>query len=213
MSDSSISKKPLWFVVIIFATQAMLIISLLSKERVMNSYAQELELMESVYGAVATNVIYEQSSEYATRIYIDSGIIKALKESFLPIEFRSGRMVDDPLLPFWKSVSNIIDAGFISLSYALSRLFSLVYWFPMAMILFIASFTSAFQLREIKKESFQYSSPFRYGIGVKMLYLSPLIMYLMLFIPFVVHPVGFVVLIALISLSVFLVISNTIKRL
>tara|TARA_B110000008_G_scaffold29383_1_gene26317 strand:- start:56 stop:697 length:642 start_codon:yes stop_codon:yes gene_type:complete len=213
MSDSSISKKPLWFVVIIFATQAMLIISLLSKERVMNSYAQELELMESVYGAVATNVIYEQSSEYATRIYIDSGIIKALKESFLPIEFRSGRMVDDPLLPFWKSVSNIIDAGFISLSYALSRLFSLVYWFPMAMILFIASFTSAFQLREIKKESFQYSSPFRYGIGVKMLYLSPLIMYLMLFIPFVVHPVGFVALIALISLSVFLVISNTIKRL
>ena len=213
MSDGSISKKPLWFVVIIFATQAMLIISLLSKERVMNSYAQELELMESVYGAVATNVIYEQSSEYATRIYIDSGIIKALKKSFLPIEFRSGRMVDDPLLPFWKSVSNIIDAGFISLSYALSRLFSLVYWFPMAMILFIASFTSAFQLREIKKESFQYSSPFRYGIGVKMLYLSPLITYLMLFIPFVVHPVGFVALIALISLSVFLVISNTIKRL
>ena len=213
MSDESVTRKPLWFLIVIISTQVILIFSLLSQERVLDSYTQELELMKTVYGSQATEDIYDKSVHYATAFYIDNGVLEQLKTHLLPKAYRENTMVDDPLMPLWNGVNNVIDNVFISFSYMLSRLFSLAHWFPMAIILCIASLSSALQLREIKKESFQYSSPFRYGIGVKFLYLSPVVIYLMLFSPVIIHPAVFVLFIVLVSFSFFLVISNTIKRL
>ena len=46
MSDESVTRKPLWFLIVIISTQVILIFSLLSQERVLDSYTQELELMK-----------------------------------------------------------------------------------------------------------------------------------------------------------------------
>jgi hypothetical protein len=214
MSDKSTTKKPFWLVITIIASQVFFVYSLLSKDMVVSSYTKELELMESVYGAEATNVIYEQSIDYVDRVYIDSGVMSWLIDTLLPEAYKKADGAnDDPLSPLFHTVGDMIDAVYIVLVYAVSRFYSLAYWVPMASILSIASIASAFKLREIKKESFQYSSPFRYGVGIKLLYLSPVVIYSTLFIPFTVHPLVFVAIITLICISLFLVISNTIKRL
>lgn len=213
MAKESATKKPLWFIFLLLSTQFILVLSLTSREHMVQSFERELTMMESVYGVKSTNVTYEKAVHDARALYVDSGFMKKLNEMLIPIDYRSGTLSnEDILFNVWLWVSNIIENGLIGLSYALVRLYSFSYWIPIGAVLLTASILTGYLLREIKKQTFEYSSPLRFGLCQMGLYFSPILFYILLFLPFALHPFLYVGFIVLVALSISGLLANTIKR-
>lgn len=213
MAEASVSRKPLWFVIALLATQLALVSSLVSKDRVINSFETEVAYMDGFYGEQATVGIVESASNLAQEYYVDSGLYETLLELFIPASYLSGTLPEhDAMYQLWVYADAVLTNIFIAVTFTIMRILSFQYWVPFMVLVGVPSLLTGYFLREIKKETFQYSSPLRFGVAQKTLYLCPLVLYLLIVMPFSFHPVIFVFLIVVIAVSISVGVANTIKR-
>jgi len=175
----------------------------------------ELEGMVSVYGVDKTTEIYNKALEHSDSLMFDSGFIHYVEKLLLPKEYIEHQAVEDRVIfdtKFWSAVSNAINNIPINTQYILLRIYGLVPWVFMAIVVITASLLSGYLTREVKKQGFEYSSPLRHGLARRLIYAVPLGLLLFflvpLSLPIYLVPCGVIIL----AVSINLLIANTIKR-
>lgn len=213
MADQNVTRKPLWFLVFLIVTQIAVFASLSSRERIMTSFEAEIGHMQGIYGEAATNDLVDRSLMFSERVYIESGVLETTKEVLLPAKYLAGSLdKKDALYSIWEKVDEVVENIYISIAYTTMRVLSFAHWFPLAILLGVPAALTGYFQREIKKESFEYSSPLRFGLSQKMLYMLPLIIYCVFVFPLTISPLVMVALIVVFALSISTFISNAIKR-
>ncbi|MGR5178815.1 DUF4400 domain-containing protein [Vibrio mediterranei] len=213
MAEQTVTKKPLWFLLILIITQVALAASLMSRERILSSLETEVAYMEGLYGQTATDELVNRSIVFSERVYIESGIINQVKKFLIPRHYLNGTLNEsDALYSVWETVDEVVGNIYIAIAYTTLRVLSFAYWLPLAILVGVPAVITGYLLREIKKESFEYSSPLRFGVSQKFLYMMPLVVYIMLVFPLPISPVFIVVSIIVFAISLAVFISNAIKR-
>ncbi|MFA0393487.1 DUF4400 domain-containing protein [Vibrio sp. 10N.222.54.A1] len=215
VDDSKSGTKPLWLAIILILSQVLIFISVISPEALEKTINQELEMMVGVYGLDSTQNIYNSSLDKSDEWLYESGAIKAIRGQFLPPEYLENGFVTDTKVfntGFWTVVDRSINNLALNVEFTLLRIYSFGQWFYLFGVMIIASVMSGFLFREIKKHGFEYSSPLRHGVSRKLLYLMPLILYVMLVLPLAMHPFFYPLLISIMCMTIAFYISNTIKR-
>ena len=215
VDDSKSASKPLWLAIILILSQVLIFISVISPEALEKTINQELEMMVEVYGVESTQRIYNNSINKSDEWLYESGAIQAIRGQFLPLEFLENGFVTDTNVfntNFWMMVDRSINNLAMNVEFTLLRVFSIGQWVYLFGIMFTSSVMSGFLFREIKKHGFEYSSPLRHGISRKLIYIMPLIMYVMLVLPLAMHPFFYPLLISIFCLTMAFFVSNTIKR-
>ena len=190
-------------------------ISVISPEALERTINQELEMMVGVYGLDSTQSIYNSSLNKSDEWLYESGVIKAIRGQFLPPEYLENGFVTDTKVfntDFWVVVDRSINNLALNVEFTLLRMYSFGQWVYLFGIMIIASVMSGFLFREIKKHGFEYSSPLRHGVSRKLIYIMPLIVYVMLVLPLAMHPFFYPLLISILCLTMAFFLSNTIKR-
>lgn len=215
VDDSKSGSKPLWLAVILILSQVLIFISVISPEALERTINQELEMMVGVYGLDSTQSIYNSSLNKSDEWLYESGVIKAIRGQFLPPEYLENGFVTDTKVfntDFWVVVDRSINNLALNVEFTLLRMYSFGQWVYLFGIMIIASVMSGFLFREIKKHGFEYSSPLRHGVSRKLIYIMPLIVYVMLVLPLAMHPFFYPLLISILCLTMAFFLSNTIKR-
>lgn len=215
VDDSKSGTKPLWLAIILILSQVLIFISVISPEALEKTINQELEMMVGVYGLDSTQNIYNSSLDKSDEWLYESGAIKAIRGQILPSEYLENGFVTDTKVfntGFWMMVDRSINNLALNVEFTLLRVYSFGQWVYLFGIMIIASVMSGFLFREIKKHGFEYSSPLRHGISRKLIYIMPLIVYVMLVLPLAMHPFFYPLLISILCLTLAFFLSNTIKR-
>ncbi|GMQ49678.1 DUF4400 domain-containing protein [Vibrio sp. 10N] len=213
MAEQTVTRKPLWFLMIIIATQIAVVASLSSRELIVESFETEIGYMQDIYGEAATDDIVGRSLSFSQTVYINSGALELTKSVLLPVDYLDGTLAkSDALYSLWQVVDDIAGNIYIAIAYTTMRVLSFAHWLPLVALLGIPAVLTGYLQREIKKESFEYSSPLRFGLSQKMLYMLPIIVYSVFVFPFSISPLVMVVLVVVFSACVSVLISNAIKR-
>lgn len=215
VDDSKSGSKPLWLMIVLILSQVLIFISVISPESLEKTIEQELEMMVGVYGLDSTQSIYSSSLDKSDEWLYQSGFINVIRGQFLPPEYLENGFVTDTKVfntGFWSAIDRAINSLALNVEFTLLRVYSFGQWVYLFVIMIIASVTSGFLFREIKKHGFEYSSPLRHGVSRKLIYIMPLIVYVMLILPLAIHPFFYPVLISILCLTMAFFVSNTIKR-
>lgn len=215
MSDSSQLRKPLLIVVFLLLSQVLLVLSLFAPKSLEKAIESEISMMIDVYGSERTKKIYDSSQIKSNEVLYESGFIDYLRDLLLPKTYvKDGEVKEDGVLGTgtWEQIDNMIGNLSLNVEFLFLRLYSMLSWGYFFLILTVASAATGYMKREIKKHGFDYSSPLRHGLARKWIYLTPLSIYLLAFIPIALHPYLFVVFFCVFALSVSSFIGNTIKR-
>ncbi|ELA9367461.1 DUF4400 domain-containing protein [Vibrio parahaemolyticus] len=214
MSDNKTS-KPFWILAIVFASQILFVMTLLSPEFVEKNMMQELEYIESAYGELEADRIVNSVVSKSNSLMYESGFVDNIREVLLPKKYIEMGVSDDTKFfddEFWFHVDSTIHNIVLNVQYALLRIYSMGPWVGLSMIVFIASMISGYLSREIKKHGFQYSSPLRHGVSKKIIYSMPVVIMVYLFIPLAIPVYIIPVFSMIIAISINMVVANTIKR-
>ncbi|MEZ8967635.1 DUF4400 domain-containing protein [Vibrio breoganii] len=209
------SKKPFWLVMFIIVSQIIFLASLVSPESVRESMIDEVQYMRGVYGDSATLSIYDSAKTMSDKVLHESGFAEKTKTILLPEEYRRTRQVEDNKnfnTGFWVIVERVIDGVMVNIEFALLRIYAVKPWLLMAVLVLVASTITGFLHREVKKHGFEYSSPLRHGIARRIIYLLPIIGYLLVVTPIAMPPHVYPIVLAVCGLCVAFMVSNTIKR-
>lgn len=207
--------KCFWFFVIALLSQVVLFISVLSPEVVEKTMQSEIEMMVDVYGYDSTERIYQNSIDTSNFMLYESGVIDAIRNQFLPKEYLDKGSVSDTRTfntNFWTIIDRSIHNIVLSVKLALLRIYSFNQWLYLLVITIVACILSGFLFREMKKHGFEYSSPLRHFLSRKLLYIMPLLIYIVIILPLSIHPFFYVVLMIMFCLPFSFYIANTIKR-
>jgi hypothetical protein len=218
MSETNEKSQPftwVWFIVVLFV-YFMISVSLVSSTLMNDLMSKEVEMYVDVFGVDATNDIVENAQGKRQWLLIESGAYDGVRHLFLPKDFLLVGEVKDKKVfntKFFTAVADFIDKAFHSLDLAILRFCALKPWLILSVLtISLGAYTGYFR-REIKKNNFDYSSPFRRGISKKVIILTPLIFIVVFSIPLPITPMYVPFLVSIIGMAFLMFISNTIKRL
>lgn len=199
----------------IVLTQVFIVSAIISPSMLNDTISSEIDMMIEVFGEEPTDRIIKSTKATTHAWFYDSGLMDIVRSSLLPREYiDTGETTDDKTLntSFWGAVDRSVVSFFDSLALSIFRLYSLTFWLPMFTLMMIGGVTTGLLLREIKKHGFEYSSPLRHGIARRLIYLSPLLAYIILMLPLAVHPHIYPFILATFAMAIALILANTIKR-
>lgn len=214
MSNSK-SSKPLWILMMLFASQALFVLTLLSPDFVERNMLAEVDYIKFAYGEEEADKIVDNTVSKSNSIMYDSGLIDNIRHMLLPKQYVETGLSDDQKFfdnRFWFYVDSAIQNIVLNVQYALLRVYSVAPWVGLSVVIFLASIISGYLSREIKKHGFEYSSPLRHGMSRKVIYSMPVIFVVYIFTP-VAIPIYIIPLFSIIiAFSLNIIVANTIKR-
>ncbi|WP_413694477.1 DUF4400 domain-containing protein [Psychromonas sp. KJ10-2] len=116
--------------------------------------------------------------------------MQSFKSLILPKTYIDKYYAEEEVIPisFWRYLEVGIDNFLYSIRFSILRVVSFSAWAFLFSLLMFGAIVSGYYQREIKKQGFEYSSPMRHGLARKGIYVLPLILYVLIFIPVAVHP-------------------------
>ncbi|NGZ66610.1 DUF4400 domain-containing protein [Vibrio aestuarianus subsp. cardii] len=214
MSDNK-SSKPFWILAMLLASQILFVMTLLIPEFVEKNMMQELVYIESAYGKEEADYIVNSVVSKSNSLMYESGVVEQIRQVLLPKKYIEHGISDDEKFfddGFWFQVDSTIHNIVLNVQYALLRIYSMIPWVGLSVVIFSASIVSGYLSREIKKHGFEYSSPLRHGLSKKLIYSMPIIITIYLFIPIAIPVYITPIFSIIIATSLNMVVSNTIKR-
>ncbi len=213
--DNESRKLTITALIVSIVCPLLLLATLFFPEVLERNISKELEGMTTLLGDQQVHDMYSDALGMSDSILVDTGFIDKVREVLLPHEYLNGEVIDEDLVlntKFWGAIDKAIYGFALNIDLALLRLLTLKVWLALMLVFTAASISSGYWIREIKKHGFEYSSPMRHGIGRRVMYTLPLIAMLYLVVPFALPVYCVPIAILLYSLSIMIIVANTIKR-
>lgn len=218
MSDPNEKHMPItWlWVIVMMCVYFVVSIALLNPGTLNTLLNKEVEMMIDVFGEDETNLIVEDARSKKAYLLYDSGLYDSVQHMFLPKDYlETGEVKEKKVFntAFFSKTDNFISNAFQSLDLAILRFCSFKPWLPLLTILIGVCVYTGYYLREIKKQGFDYSSPFRRGLSKKFILYLPITIGIIFMLPIPITPLYAPFIISIIGMAFMMFISNTIKRL
>lgn len=181
------------------------IVRVLERER-----ASHLEFFGPEVAEAAENAARDRY----TRWFVNSGVMSKSFETMIPTEQQrlNSRGIEDMGEGVFPWVEQRLRALWTLVYGVLTRLAYVALWWPFALVALGPFIVDAIVLRRIKAQSFGITSPHLQGIAARAIPLIALGYFLLMFTPVYIHPAWTPILIFITSASVWLAVSQFVKR-
>jgi hypothetical protein len=218
MSDPNEKHMPITWLWVIAMTFVYFIVSvaLLNPGALNALLNKEVAMMVDVFGEDETSLIIEDARSKKAYLLYDSGLHDSVQRMFLPKDFiETGEVQEKKVFntAFFNKTDKFINNAFQSFDLAILRFYSFKPWLSLLTLLLGVCVYTGYYLREIKKQGFDYSSPFRRGLSKKFLIYLPVLILVIFLLPIPITPLYAPFIISIIGIASMTFISNTIKRL
>lgn len=203
-----------WAIVMTFL-YFVVAIAMLNPSTLNDRINKEVEMYVDVFGPDATNKIIENARSQKKWLLYDSGLNESVRTLVLPKEYiLTGEVKEKGIgTAFFEKVDNFISNAFTSLDLAILRFCSLEPWLILSASIIGMCIYTGYMRREIKKQNFDYSSPFWRGLSKKFIMFLPILFLGIFMIPIPITPMYVPFLMSVIGAASLIFVSNTIKRL
>lgn len=210
------SKKPLFWAIMTIVLE-MVVIALFVPASFMNKLTDiERDWMAGTYTQSTINWLDKKTDSVHYTLTRSSGIADGLQWMFFPSEEAKrkegamSRLGNNLWFPYLKSRGEALDGMIKAL---LMRIWSVIIWTPLLVIIAVPAFFDGVMERRIKQHTFKYPSPFLYRYGVRASLLVGFIIIAATLSPIPVPPLllPIALMLTIITTSM-LVVSNLPKR-
>ena len=195
------------FIVVIGALDASVMEGLLQKE--VNGYTK-------IFGPRVTQSIVNVAVERKQWLIYESGAYDSVRGLLLPSEYIQTNQVQTKKIfntAFFSAVDQFINNAFQSFDLAILRVSAFKPWHFLNIIIIGLFGYTGYIFREIKKQNFDYSSPFWRGLSKKFLLFTPFLVMFIFVLPVAVTPLYVPFFVTIIGIAIMMLVANTIKRL
>lgn len=198
----------IWFLILIL--QFLVVMVMVSPEEIYHNIKEERVLIDQVMGKDMTRHIIEDSNNWMSAGFEDTGVVAFTYNVVTPGGFETMHDLNDDGI--FGSLQEMMKTFWATVYQTFQRLLIIIYWIPYLSVLIFPAIVDGFVKRRIKVHEAGWCSPVRYHAslhGLVALFFIPLI-YLSLPVP--LSPWAIPIWMALSALMVSFFVSNIQKR-
>lgn len=207
--------RGLWYKIVIFVMIYITIFMVVMKEEwLMRSMEIERNYNHSFYSTEFANWAERKATESFELMWVESEILPHSFAMFIPTEEEIAKQehMQDLGAPLFAWVEGRLRAFWTLVWSTHIRFFTVALWIPFMPFLMLPWIVDGWVKREIRKHSFDFSSPIQQQFAIKLLMVLPLIFIIALTMPFPMHPLATPVVMIGIGMTLQIAIGQFMKR-
>ncbi|MBT9135164.1 MAG: hypothetical protein DDT34_00212 [Firmicutes bacterium] len=208
-------EKEFWYKAVIFVMVYITIFMLIVKEEwLMRSIQIESQYNHSFYSSEFANWAEKKATKTYELIWVETEILPHSFDMFIPSEEEIARQehMQDLGAPAFAWVEGRLRAFWTLVWSTHIRFFTVALWMPFLPFLVLPWIVDGWAKREIRKHTFDFSSPIQQQFAIKILMALPLIFFIALTMPFPMHPLATPVVMIGIGVALQVAIGQFMKR-
>lgn len=176
--------------------------------------AREARDAQQLLGRESATYAQNRAQDYYTRWFVNTGVQSATYKVFIPssAEIQSSKGITTLGETLWPFMEERITAGWRLAFQVMVRVSTALMWWPLLLLAALPFLVDAYVERQIKRESFAITSPTAQTVAVRSIALVLVLGFLATFAPFYVPPVAMPFMVVITAASLWLGISQFVKR-
>lgn len=207
--------RGLWYKIVVGVMLYVTIFMVVMKEEwLMRSIQIESDYNHSFYSSEFANWAEKKATETYEWMWVETEILPHSFDMFIPTEeeIAQQRHMQDLGAPAFAWVESRLRAFWTLVWSTHIRFFSVALWAPFAPFLLLPWVVDGWVKREIRKHTFDFSSPIQQRYAIKLLMALPLIFFIALTMPFPMHPLATPVVIIGVGITLQVAVGQFMKR-
>lgn len=174
-----------WNIIGVFILQFVVVCLLIPQEFVEGEISKELRDISQKLGSETATEIRDDTNYYFNAIFINTGFYSHVHKMLIPSESQRERSrgmedIGKDIFPF---VESRLKSLWVSITQAIMRFFHFVAWLPFLLILIVPAILDGIYQRKIRITTFRHVSAVRHRFGLRGIWLTVLVMFIISLLP------------------------------